>query len=346
MRRIACALFALVALAAPASASAKPKSVPFGRAVTIASWGPTAYEPAKVAAKLRNLKKRQHVDTITLIVVWNQPNSTSVDIAPGPEAEPDANVVAAIRAARRLHMRVILRPYIDPLDGVWRGQIQPTSVSAWFKSYNAFILHYATIAQKQHADGFVVGSELATMAKQASQWRSLIRRVRSRFSGFLTYQANWGGEETNVTWWDALDAISISAYYPIAAAPGASVDTLVAGWFHLIDRDRGEHRWFATIEYLHNRYDRPVMFGEIGYRPVPEAAIQPWNVELTGSDPSVQANAYDAAFRVWYRVPWFRGMSWWYVAPDQSLVAGRPGELHQPGPAALRVLARWYAKKP
>jgi hypothetical protein len=173
-----------------------------------------------------------------------------------------------------------------------------------------------------------------------------VKRVRARFSGFLTYQANWGGEETNLDWWDALDAISISAYYPLAAAQGSDVNALVAGWSDVIDKFHKEFHWYATIDSLRKRWKRPVMFGEIAYRPVPDAAVAPWDVTLTGTDKKIQATAYEAAFRVWYRVPWFRGMSWWYVAPDPKLVAGLSGADHQPGAAALRVMARWYAKKP
>jgi hypothetical protein len=312
--------------------------------VTLAAWGPTAYKPAAVKRTLRDLKVRQHVDTVTIIVVWMQDNLTAVTVRPGSETAPDKNIRAAIRAAKQLNMRVILRPYVDLVDGQWRGDLRPTSVPGWFASYDRFILRYATLARVERADGFVVGSEMSTLSVETGRWRALVRNVRRRFSGFVTYQANWGGEEFRLDWWDALDAISISAYYPLAAAPGTGADELASAWSQLTDQYGIDDRWYPDIDTLRQRWNRPVMFGEIGYQQVPKAAVEPWNTTLTGTDTKIQDAAYEAAFRVWYRVPWFRGMHWWYVAPDPGLVDGRAGADHQPGGAALRTLRTWYAQ--
>ena len=39
-------------------------------------------------------------------------------------------------------------------------------------------------------------------------------------------------------------------------------------------------------------------------------------------------------------------MEWWYVAADKEFVLKNGGADHQPNAPSLRVLARWYAKKP
>jgi hypothetical protein len=332
-----------LAVSGPAGAAAAPKRVPFMRAVTLAAWGPTAYEPRSVKRTLQTLKKRQHVDAVTILVVWSQKNGKSVTVERGAATAPDKNVQGAIRAAKRLHLRVVLRPYVDPADGSWRGDIAPVSLQAWFASYGRFIRHYATLARVEHVDGFVVGSEMETIGGAIANWRALVAEVRRRFAGFVTYQVNWGGDHA-INWWDAVDAISISAYYPVAAAPGADVTQLEGGWYKLIDQFGVEHDWFGLIDGLRTMWQRPVMFGEIGYRPVPGAAVEPWNTELKGTDRHAQATAYEAALRVWYRVPWFRGMHWWYVAPDDAMIDGQAGADHRAGADALRVLRRWYAK--
>jgi hypothetical protein len=275
-----------------------------------------------------------------------QDNGSSVVVAPGVDTQQPSRVRAAIRAAKALGLRVVLRPYVDRNDRGWRGEIQPTSVDAWFDSYGRYIRTYATIARRERVDGFVVGSEMVTMSGHADHWRALVASVRKRFRGWVTYQANWGGEENSVSWWDAVDVISISAYYPVAGRPGLSAAELASGWHALVDQHGAEHHWFAGVDVLRQRFKRPVMFGEIGYRTVPQTAMEPWNIGLQGEDAQAQSRAYDAALRTWYRVPWFRGMHWWYVAPNAPALDGHFGADHRPGPAALRTLARWYKTPP
>ena len=347
MTRRACILFLAVVAALPATAAgAEPKRVPFQRAVTLVEWGPSAYEPGQVRATLRRLKRQQRVDTVTIAVTWEQRDGSSTRIAPGPRAATPSRVRGAIRAAKALRMRVVLRPYVDREDNGWRGQITPTSVPSWFASYRRFINTYAAIARRERVDGFVVGSEMVTLSDEEARWRAVVRGVRKRFRGWVTYQANWGGEETAVRWWDAVDVISISAYYPVAARPGLSATQLAAGWHSLIDQWGDGHTWVGRIDALRTRWNRPVMFGEIGYRPVPETAMEPWNILLNGRDDRAQPAAYEAALRTWYRVPWFRGMHWWYVAPNGAALDGHLGADHRPGKAALRTIRRWYARPP
>jgi hypothetical protein len=323
---------AALAVIAPAADAARP--VPFMRGITIAEWGPTAYEPGAVARTLTRLHDRYGVDTVTLVVVWNEPSRFANTIAPGPQTVPTRNLVKAIRIARRLHIRVILRPYIDLGDGWWRGNVVPASPSEWWASYDRFILRFAALAQREGASGLVVGSELKSMSPQVDQWNGLVAQVRKVFTGFLTYQANW---DENVTWWRLLDTIDISAYYPVASWRDYTVHHVVVTW----------QQWVTAIQGLRaaNR-GMPVMFGEIGYRSIRGAAIEPWNLRWPGRHSAeAQRRAYEAAFEVWYRMPWFRGFEWWYLAPQSKLVAGLQGADHQPLGPALRTVGDWYRKR-
>ena len=68
-------------------------------------------------------------------------------------------------------------------DNAWRR---------WFASYRSFVLHYASLAERDHYDLFVLGTELksATACDQEC-WRALISDVRKTFHGAITYAANW-----------------------------------------------------------------------------------------------------------------------------------------------------------
>ena len=334
MTRHSCAALALVLAVAlaPATAHAAKPVVPFQRGMTVGEWGPSAYAPKKTATLLRSLK-REHVDTVTLFVVWMQQDGTSTAIAPADKTAPRPNLIKAIRAAKRLGLKVILRPYVERADKLWRGYIKPASVDEWFASYTSFVLTYADVAQREHVNGFVLGTEMVSLSGLDANWRAVVAAVRQRFKGFVTYQANWD-EVRHVTWWDALDAISVSGYYPVATRPDAPLGDLVKGWSSP----------FAKLQQLHTQFHKPVMFGEIGYRTVTTTAVQPWDTDPAPFSAKAQRQAYEAALQVWYRVPWFAGFEWWYMPPQKYLVSGRTGGDHRPTPSTLGLLGQWYAK--
>jgi hypothetical protein len=320
--------------------------VPFQRGFTVGEWGETAYKPRPTKQLLHRLATRYHVDTVTFFVVWMQKDSYSNDIHPGYRTARTRNVVEAMRAARSTGLRVVLRPYIDLDDGGWRGQIQPRAPDRWFASYRQFLQTFARLAQREHAAGFVVGSEMPSISRWTGRWRATVARVRRRFKGFVTYQANWN-EADKVTWWDALDAISISAYYPLSLESDPTVEDLAAGWRSYTNPYGKTINWYEQVNRLRLQYQKPVVFGEIGYRAVQGTATKPWETGPLGAASSeAQARAYEAAFRVWYHVPWFRGFDWWYASPQNNLVSGLAGADHRPAQQALGVLRHWYRQAP
>jgi len=340
--RVLLPLCAAVCLLAAGSASAAP--VPYQRGVTVGEWGPTAYEPVATKASFKRLRKL-HVDTVTLFAVYMQAGERSNSVRPGSETVVTRRLVKAIRSARSAGLRVILRPYIDRDDGGWRGAINPQSVDAWFSSYARFVRTYARLAQKEKVVGFVVGSELTTVSGEADRWRALVRSVRDRFKGFVTYQANWD-EAERVAWWDALDTISISAYYPLSTAPDPTTAELVAGWTTYVGPfASGGANWFARIDALRQRFGKSVFFGEIGYRPRTFTSNRPWDTGSFGTpSSSAQTRGYEAALRVWSSVSWFRGFEWWLVAPNAKLAPASNGG-HEPTGPALKVLKRFYGER-
>lgn len=329
---------AVLAIVGPPDAEAAKRSVPFMRGFTVAEWGPTAYDTLDTPKLLKKLKNRG-VDTVTFVVVWMQRNGRSNQVRSGSRTVPRKELIAAIKRARKMGFRVILRPYVDRDDYGWRGGITPSSPSAWWRSYRTFILKYADLAQKYKARGFVIGSEMQSMSGQATRWVSLAKAVRKEFKGFVTYQAN---HDESIRWWGSLDAISLSAYYPVATSATYTVDDLVAGW-HSLDYLGVRRDWYSEVNALAAQYKLPVFFGEIGYRTIAESPMRPWDIELEGAEsPESQMMAYEAAFRVWYQEPIFRGFMWWYLNPRKRLLDGKPGADHRPTTATLRTVGSWY----
>ena len=55
----------------------------------------------------------------------------------------------------------------------------------WFAQYRAWMMHYAHLAEDEHADLLVVGTELGGLTVRQGAWRELIRDMRRVYSGPL-----------------------------------------------------------------------------------------------------------------------------------------------------------------
>src|SRR5262249_28895385 len=137
----------------------------------------------------------------------------------------------------------------------------------WFDNYRRFILHYASVAQAEGMEVLCVGAELVSATRgHESEWRRLIAETRAIYHGRLTYAANWDREFEQIKFWDALDYIGVQAYFPLAGGDHPTLDDLKKGWAPHV-----EH-----LAALSRRFDRPVLFTEIGYASAPGAAARPW----------------------------------------------------------------------
>jgi hypothetical protein len=183
------------------------------------------------------------VNSVAIMVQWYQPNATSSTIARDNLKTPsDAGVRRAIQRAKAAGLKVFLRPYIEISDGSYRGNINPSDVNAWFTSYSNFINYYATIAQQEGVNKFGVGVEMVGMtvntnngaAINVSAWQQVISEARARYSGPITYSANWGelnanaAEYKNLGFWNSVDEIGIDGYFPIEASAGSLNDTMTS----------------------------------------------------------------------------------------------------------------------
>ncbi len=255
--------------------------------------------------------------------------------------ETDAGIEQTTRLARERGIRTLLKPHIwiRRAEGKWRSDIEMHSEAdwrAWFASYRTFILHYAKLAERLDIEGFCVGTELwRTASQRPDDWRALIAEIRSVYSGELTYAANWWREYQEVPFWDLLDYIGIQAYFPLSSSESPSLDELKSGW--------REH--LPAITEVHERFDRPVLFTEVGYKSTPGAAAEPWvwpdrSAPLPPLDLELQANAYRAFFEVVWPQPWVAGAYFWKWHPFQP--PGDDPDFTPQGKPAERVMRGWY----
>jgi hypothetical protein len=172
-------------------------------------------------------------------------------------------------------VKVCLKPIINSADWVWRAHIDFPDYDmmgkdrywkAWFEDYTAFILHYAEIAEDTGCEMFCLGCEMSATERKERYWRRLVKETRKVYHGSLTYNTNHGDEE-NIAWWDAVDYLGTSAYYPVAKKGGASKETMVKAW----------EKTALRLGSIAKKFDKQILFMEIGCRSAKGCAAMPWD---------------------------------------------------------------------
>ncbi len=220
-------------------------------------------------------------------------------------SETDEGIVHAILNAKKLGMTTMLKPHVW-IRGGWPGDINMKSSGDWdqfFKNYGHWISHYALIAEIYQVDIFCIGVEFsqATLSGE-DHWRHLIKSLRNIYSGPLTYAANWGDEFEKVEFWDQLDYIGLNCYYPISKQDEPDLKRLRQGVKMVFDK----------VDEVHQRFGKPVILTEIGFRSVQSPWKQPH--ERAGDKPynqEHQAKAYQAVLEELPSHPGIRGVLWW-----------------------------------
>ena len=147
--------------------------------------------------------------------------STRMD-SQGPDVMDEEDVRAVCALAREMGLKVVLKAMVNCRDGYWRAYIRffdsfvPTEPrwEDWFASWEDHVCRVARMAQDNGADLFCVGCEMVGTDHRDAEWRRLIARVRTVYSGPLTYNCD-KYQEDRLTWWDAVDVMSSSGYYPL-----------------------------------------------------------------------------------------------------------------------------------
>ncbi len=206
-------------------------------------------------------------------------------------AQNRRDVLTAIADAHAEGLRVFLVPHLWVETGGWRALIDPGSDAGWARwaaSYGRFIRYWAEVAELGQAELFSVGVELRSWVTtaRAPSFSDLIDDVRARYSGLITYSANWDDVDRTVILGD-LDVIGINAFYPLTKKEKASY----------FDLALGAQRIAADLELLAERWQKPVLLTEMGYTTRVDPALRPWEWPDDMTDVTVDQRAQAIAYR-------------------------------------------------
>ena len=274
---------------------------------------------------------------VGLVIPYYQQNINTTAMYPGNDTPTDAALVQGIETAHAAGLKVLLKPHIQSQDNVWRANINPVDRQSWFNSYTQMLTHYAQIAQANHVEMYMIGTELVDMADptvnptNTQNWETMIATVRKNYTGILTYDAD-RNEKDHIQFWPMLDYASVSVYYALNTS-SEDVQSLTQAW--AVDA--------PDLINFQAQILKPLLFGEVGYRSVTNAHLTPWDYQMTGSaDDTEQANDYQAMFSTFVGKPGFAGMFLWDWQINPNAGGSNDTDYTPQNKPALGVITAWF----
>ncbi len=213
--------------------------------------------------------------------LW-QPAGNSPDVIRGGDT-PDAALLAGIRDARALGLKVLVKPHLWVNNGR-PGEARMADDAAWrrwFTAYTAALVAMARGAQEAGAEALSIGTAIRA-AHTRPEWRETIAAVRAVFRGRLLYVAADSDEAETFPHWGLLDAVGLRIYRPLGG------DDRGGDWLAPMNREA------EKLDRLEQRFRKKIWVAEVGIRSAAGAAANPaLSVEDRASPPDqrVQAEA-------------------------------------------------------
>ena len=228
--------------------------------------------------------------------------------------EKTEGILQNAKDARAVNQKIMIKPQVWIRHGDFTGDFTPKNEADWVlfeKTYKAYILHFAEIAEQINAEMFCIGTEFKTFILNRPEfWDELIADARDMFKGKLVYAANWDAYHL-IPFWDKLDYIGVNAYFPLTDKKTPGADVLKEAWT--------PHK--EALANVAKQKKKPIIFTEFGYASRDYTAEKPWE-SWRGKTVNMQAqtNAYVAIFETFWSVDWFEGgFLWkWYAYHENA----------------------------
>lgn len=296
--------------------------------------GAGVLKEASAKESLKEMKERTGANFVIFAPGGVQKTAHSEEICyTSKDTMTDEELISMIEYAKELGLGVALKPTVNCKDGTWRAFVSffdhdvvcEPKWGNWFESYTKFQLHYAKIAQEHGCEMFIAGCEMVMTEHREQEWRTLIRTIKKVYQGLVSYNTD-KYQESYVNWWDEVDVISSSGYYPID------------DWENQLDR----------IEKVVETYQKPFFFAEAGCMSVEKSNLVPNNWEVRGEvDLMGQRDWYEAMLSAAQKRSWLKGVAFWsWNAKLPSVEEAREmGDYEVYGKPAEQVINQYFTRR-
>jgi len=246
-----------------------------------------------------------------------------------------------IQQAQLHGLKIMLKPQVWCGRG-WIGSLEfenKTDWEKWEKSYEDYILPFAELAEQKCIEILCIGTEIKQSAiHRPFFWNHLIHKIRSRYSGMITYAANWD-EYNQIKFWSKLDYVGIDAYFPLSEKTTPEV----------LDLMNPLEQVLTGIEKFSKQHKKKILFTEYGYLSVDGCAGKTWELESNLSslkyNPTAQANAIQTLLECCSKKDfWAGGFIWKWYPETHTMKRGLEKDHTPQGKLAEEVLKICYGK--
>lgn len=252
--------------------------------------------------------------------------------------ETDEGTIETIIAAKKLGLKVMMKPHIWVMGQGWAGEYDLPNDDVWKKwelAYSKYILRFAHISDSLDVEMICIGTEYKNaVVKRPQYWKNLIKEIRTFYDGKITYAANWDNYK-NVTFWNDLDYIGVDAYFPICKSKTPTVNELNENWSPIV----------KELKAFHFQENKPIIFTEFGYRSMDYNAAGHWEMDNKNTSPNMdaQVNSTLAIFNTFWKQDWFAGGFLWKWYPKHNQNGGLNDSHYTPqNKPTESVIRDWY----
>jgi hypothetical protein len=236
-----------------------------------------------------------------------------------------------------------------------------TNWDRWFDQYTNFILHFAELSEENGVDMLAIGTELDIPTTSSmtgappdatARWLDLITRIRSVYSGKITYSVSCGinpekwdefpcHAPKDVQFWEAVDYIGFEPYFPITQKLDPTISELKDGFGSKLDSAS-----YTFAKQLSETYQKPIIFTEYSLRGYDGANLYQQNTPPNPIlDQQEQADMQEAVFQALEERPWIQGMyhwAWYLINPDDNMKWQLNDINNFSGTLCGQVMKKWF----
>ncbi|KOF56382.1 MULTISPECIES: glycoside hydrolase family 113 [Clostridium] len=303
-----------------------------------------------------------HLNTVNVPVIVDIKNLKSDTMKVNEESEEKA--IELIKKLNKKGINVILEPYPWIANGVLEETSwKPKSINTFFWNWKNDVLKKLIddIAVPYHVDAMNVASNYVYIEYAQNYWCDTINFVRKYYKGLVTYRtpywytASWDkktqenyNKKLNNKLFSKVDFISISAYFELTDRETNSVEELsnAINKTEIYYRNQNVKQ---EIKNFHDKWKKPIFFGELGFPRQTGASIQPWNPApvkvldgkkiVSKENGQEQANCFEAYRMNFEYEKWFLGFSIFAVGDKSS------DKMYYPSSESTKVINKWYNYK-